>query len=386
MRKRLEILHLVEHYPPFIGGMAEVTRQLSERLASMGHEVTVATSVHPQRKEQDPLPLNIKEFDISGNWVYGYSGNTKEYVDFLVDSNFDLVVVFAAQQWTCDLLLENIDRIQGKKVFVPTGFSGLRDSAFNMYFEKMKTWLTKFDHTVFLSHEYQDYQFAKFYVEGKSSLIPNGADEREFNSSQPLNIKEKLSIPEDANVLVHVGSFTGIKGQYEAIHILGKSGLDNTYLVLNGNPMDINDSLRGKARRYLDKTYLYPELRKIVSKLHCGNRILFTHLKREELVSLLKESDLMLFPSRVECSPLVLFEAAAASLPFFASEAGNSAEITKWLDGGWIIPTQIRRKGQVIVDIDKAATKLAELMKSPQQLAETGKKLRYSWQANYTWD
>ncbi len=40
----MNILHTSEFYSPGVGGEQEVVKQLSERLAARGHEVTVATT------------------------------------------------------------------------------------------------------------------------------------------------------------------------------------------------------------------------------------------------------------------------------------------------------------------------------------------------------
>ena len=43
-----------------------------------------------------------------------------------------------------------------------------------------------------------------------------------------------------------------------------------------------------------------------------NRNIMIVELPREDVVALYKESDVFLFPSNVECSPIVLFEAMAA--------------------------------------------------------------------------
>ena len=119
----MKILHTVEFYSPSIGGMQEVVRQLSERLARLGHDVTVATTRLPERTEKTINGVKIEEFSISGNAVRGMSGEVERYQTFLVDSDFDVITNFAAQQWATDAMLSILDRIEAKRVLVPTGFS-----------------------------------------------------------------------------------------------------------------------------------------------------------------------------------------------------------------------------------------------------------------------
>lgn len=47
----MRILHTVgDTILPFIGGMSEVVKQLSNYMASFGHDITVATSYHSERR------------------------------------------------------------------------------------------------------------------------------------------------------------------------------------------------------------------------------------------------------------------------------------------------------------------------------------------------
>ena len=56
----MRILHTVEFYPPSIGGMQEVVRQLSERLVLLGHDVTVATTRIPERTASSQNGVKIR--------------------------------------------------------------------------------------------------------------------------------------------------------------------------------------------------------------------------------------------------------------------------------------------------------------------------------------
>ncbi|GAI84343.1 unnamed protein product, partial [marine sediment metagenome] len=40
----MRIIQVVSYYPPYVGGMQNVTREISERLAKKGHQVEVFTS------------------------------------------------------------------------------------------------------------------------------------------------------------------------------------------------------------------------------------------------------------------------------------------------------------------------------------------------------
>ena len=46
-------------------------RQIAERMAARGHDVTVATSLHPRRKSKVVNGVNVREFRAGGKMVYG---------------------------------------------------------------------------------------------------------------------------------------------------------------------------------------------------------------------------------------------------------------------------------------------------------------------------
>ncbi|MBL7891473.1 MAG: glycosyltransferase family 4 protein, partial [Bacteroidia bacterium] len=234
----MRILHTVESYHPSVGGMQEVVRQLSERLVKMGHEVTVASGFHRERTQNMLNGVKIEQFKISGNDVNGIRGEVKEierYQNFVCDPGFDIVTNFAAQQWATDLVLPVLKLIKAKKVFVPTGFSGLYFPRFKSYFELMKTRMKEYDMNVFLSDNYRDINFARENGITATALIPNGAAEEEFLGENTIDIRKKLGIGENDFLVLHVGSYTGIKGHREALEIFVRSKMKNAVLLMIGN-------------------------------------------------------------------------------------------------------------------------------------------------------
>jgi len=383
--------------------MPEVVRQLSERIAGFGHEVTVATSKNCSR---DSLLINgvkIKEFDVSGNYVKGYSGEIENYKNFIAGSQFDILVNFAAQQWSADLAFDLLPSLKCKKVFVPTGFSGLKNQEFGPYFEKMKTWMRYYDMNVFLSNNYQDIDFARKHGIDKIELIPNGADEREFNSSKIIDIRKKLNIGKNDFLIFHVGSHTGFKGHREAIEIFKRSKIKNAVLLIVGNSCNFKNmrliSKLKKAFYWLIDKYYYDGcydncLKKefffnnSISGLRSGKKILVRQLTREDTIAAYKEADLFLFPSNIECSPIVLFECMASKTPFLATTAGNSAEIAEWSKSGVILPTitDETQAGYVKADIEKSSEMLENLYTDSElrnEMAENGYKI---WKEKFTWE
>lgn len=350
----MKILHTVEFYHPSVGGMQEVVRQLSERLAQLGHDITVATTRLPERANWQQAQLNgvtIKEFDVSGNLATGMSGDVTRYQDFLRNSDFDIIVNFAAQQWATDAMLPILDAITAKKVFVPTGFSGLYARAYRKYFAGMSTWMQQYDMNIFLSDNYRDINFARDHGIAKTVLIPNGAARDEFLAEGNINVRSELGIPADDLMILHVGSHTGKKGHKEAIEIFCNADLSHATFVIVGN--HFADGCAEECHSTADHMN---RSKQFTSK---DKTLLVVDLCREATVAAYKEADIFLFPSNIECSPIVLFECMASRTPFISTDVGNAREIAAWSQSGLIMPTlQYQLKKGVIGTIKNGVKEL----------------------------
>lgn len=372
----MKILHTVESYLPARHGMSEVVRQLSEGLAARGHEVTVATSTDPKRDFDAMNGVRISSFPISGNSIRGIQGKAEDYVRFVREGQFDLITCFAAQQWATDLLLPHLSEIKAKKVFVPTGFSALNDPDYGGYFGKMPDWLRSFDANVFLSDTYQDAAFAQKHGLTNGILIPNGASSHEFEPLPAPFLRKKLGISARSKLVLHVGTYTGEKGHHEALQIFLNARVRNATLLFVGQQPEKIAKILGRRRRYLELPRQY---------LLQGKRILSHALSRAETVQAFKEADVFLFPSRIECSPIVLFEAAASGTPFLSTEVGNAREIAEWTGGGQIMATHFRDT-RGYADIPCASRQLEEFLKGKDLREQMGASARAAWRERFTWE
>ena len=329
----MKILHLVEFYHPSVGGAQECVKQISERLVTNGHEVTVYTSALPKSKTEEIINgVHVKRFDVAGNIVRGITGKDAErFKKMVTTSKFDVVMCYAAQQWTFDLFNEVIDQVSAKKVLVPCGFSGLNDAKYTEYFKLMPGWLRRYDELVLLSNTYQDAQFIQAQNLTNTTLIPNCADEREFasvlSSTQVSSLRKKYGLQK--KVICTIGGFTGIKGQLESMAVFKRLPMRNVTLVVIGNndfdpgafiacqkfAAEINSAQQSKGKKVL--------------LLETGKDV-----NRKQTIELLKLADIFLFLSYLEASPLVIFESMAAGTAYISTRVGNVAEIIKWTHAG----------------------------------------------------
>jgi len=330
----MKILHTVKLYSPRTGGMYEVVKQLSTRLTSLGHSVTIATLLLPKdeiRPSDSAIP--IVEFDIKGSYNQGLSGEVEKYRNYVRNGKFDIVTNFAAQQPMTDALITVLPSIKAKKVFVPTGFSGLYFKVLRQYYKNMPEWMKEYDMNVIISNEQRDMYFAKQHHITNITVISNGSSQEEFEQTVPFSVREKLSIPKEDLLILHVGSHTGYKGHSRAIKIFSKANTGPATLLIVGNPSshECLENCERLATKYNDSRIFKKE----------NKRIIIKHLTRLETVAAYKESDMFLFPSNIEGgASIVLFESMAASIPFLSTDVGNTKEIARQTGGGIILPTK----------------------------------------------
>lgn len=371
----MRILHAVEFYDPILGGAQEVVRQISTRLAARGHDVTVATSAVPSRREGLLDGVTVSEFDVRGNGARGMRGEVDRYQSFVVNGRFDVVMLYAAQQWATDALLPMLQHVPAATILAPCGFSGLQSPSYAGYFEDLATQSRAFTRIIVHSRNYQD---ARWLQEKRLAceVIPNGADENEFGNPPTPRMRARLGLGFDDPLVLLVGSHTGMKGHAEAMRAFAASrACRGGILLINGNsPARVGCGPSCAIRA------------SVMNGRKRDRRVVRANLARQDLISAFFEADLVLSTSRVECSPLVLFEAAAAGTPFLSSDAGNSREIADWLGCGSVVPWPGALGAGNPFPVDDFATTLNDMLGARDDLRTRGAAARSIWREAFTWD
>jgi glycosyltransferase involved in cell wall biosynthesis len=371
----MDILHTVEFYDPSIGGAQEVVKQVSEKLSHKGHTVTVATSRLPGRKFDQGNSVNVVEFEITGNASRGFRGETERYSEFLLDSRFDVIMNYAAQQWATDLAFPVLPRISASRVLSPCGFSGLFEPSYREYFATLPEALKQYDHLIFHSDSYRDIEFVRRLGITDYSVIPNGAAKQEFDVLDPT-FRSRYGIPEDVPMLLTVGAHTGTKGHDLAISAFSKARIGRSVLVIIGNNPGRTGCAGGCRRQAAWAN---------ISSL--GHKsVLLINPPRADVVAAFHAADLFVFGSNIECSPLVLFEAMASRTPFVTVGCGNAAEIAGWSGGGTVIPTDTLPNGFVYGQPQTMAAAIEKLLNEPELRAEMAEAGFCAWQERFTWE
>jgi glycosyltransferase involved in cell wall biosynthesis len=398
-------------------------RQIAQRMAARGHDVTVATSSHPRRQSTVVEGVKIREFRAGGKMVYGLNGQIDEYRNFVSTFEADAILIMAAQQWTFDALWPVLDQIKARKVFIPCGFSGLFEPDFAQYFRQLPDVLRKFDHLIFNAEKYRDIDFARRVGVGNFTVLPNGISEKEFEQEADPQFRQRLGIPDDAFLFLTVGNPIEAKGHRDVVDAFSRldtNGQSAVLLAIAGWPGRGLGSAGGarfasKASRLIEIVRLEGlrgltgRLRRRASRYRSGEpapaaplesvesmaakasamplkRVILTDLARQDLIQAYFTADLFVFASRIEYSPLVLFEAAAAGTPFLTVPVGNADEIVRWTGGGILCEASRDDRGYTRVDAETLADAMARCMKDEEALRCMGAKARERSRRAFAWN
>ncbi len=373
----MRILHTVEFYWPHVSGAGEVVREISERLAARGHDVTVATSAVAERASLEHAGVRIAQFPLTGNLAGGFRGDTNAYLDFLRAADVDVMMNYALQEWAADLALLVAPELRYGRIMATCGLSGLHVAMFESYFRYLHFHLRHYDRLVFHSAVYRDAEYARLHALTNTTVIPNAVRREEFAVAPRGGFRPRHGIRDDAFVVLMVANYTGGKGQESALEIIARADIGPATLLLVGR--NLVDA------RPVDEVLAAP-IGSLVGTSGGAKTAVCLALPREEVIEAFFAADLFLFPSQIECSPLVLFETAAAGVPFIATDVGNSREIAEWTGAGLIAPGHLHETGYTFVDIDKAARMVEELFHASDRRRAMGARGRQAVLERYTWD
>jgi len=318
----MKILHCVEFYYPHIGGAEKHVQILSEYFSNLGNETHVATSKIYNRKNKILNNVKIIEFNIKGNAVRGYNGNIASYQNFLLNSNYDLIIFYAAQQWTFDLALEIIKKIKSKKIFIPCGFSRFNNFLYKIYFNSLKLKINHFDRIICFGKSLTDYKVLKKIFRKKIDIIYNGSFKI---NNQKNSFKNKYQKKIKNLTLINIANFKFNKGQDNVLKIIAQLKFKKFSLFFIGN----------NIKKNLYYYFIRFRIFLILKKNPNAEIKILNNINNKDTLAAYNECDYFIHGSRVECSPLVLFGTLAAGKIYLGKEVGNVKEVLNKIKFGY---------------------------------------------------
>ena len=307
-----KILYCGELYYPSIGGVQKHLQIISEYSVSKGFDAEIATTVIKNRNFNNLNKIKINEFNISGNFIKGYSGDILDYQNFLLKRKFDIILFYAAQQWTFDLALPILHLIKGKKIFLPCGFSKFNNYLYYPYYSLLKKKILNINKVICFSKKYQDYIILKKYH--NIDIIPNGGSKSKI---------KKILYKDDILRILNVSNMNYSKNQIMILIIM--------FFIKRKVQLSF---IFSKKNLYF---YLFDIFFQILKLLKKNINIkYFINLSQAEILNHYKKNDLFLFTSKIECSPIVILDSLNNNLNFISYDVGNVKELSKKYKIGFV--------------------------------------------------
>ena len=309
-----------ESYPPLINGVSTSVQTLIAQLEQAGHTVYIFTSRYPNYQDERTGVFRFPSFNsvVERDYVLPipFSPRIQRAIPGL-----KLDIVHSQSPFFLGLFAHRVAHSLGVP-HVATNHTLYTEYAH--YFPLptvamtrrfLVAWMHDFYNScdrILAPSEMTRRVLANDYdVNTPVTVVPTAIPAPPYVLARPADVKQELSLPPDARILLFVGRLAPEKNLdllLEAFaQIAGKTS--DTYLVLAGS---------GKSRGML-------ETRARVLGIHRRMR-LTGFLGRTKLDPLYQAADAFLFPSKTETQGLAVGEALAAGLPCVVVNAGGAPE------------------------------------------------------------
>lgn len=339
----MKILHIIQRYPPSIGGSEIWSQRLCQHLSDIGNGVTVLTLKVFNEDEfwSDPpvdnclLRFGSIEYDknvkvlrckrIKLKYYAAFTGllnkvlgifygphSLEMYFKIFKEGRKVDIVHLHTLPYPHNFIGYFIARLLGKKiVIIPYFHPGNRH-----YERKINYWLMKKCDAVFAISDYErNYLIDKGLDKEKVFTTYNTINPKEYHPKDLDNFKNRFlakhGIKDDTKIVIYLGrkiEYKGIDNLIEAVE------------SLRGD-FDIRCFLVGPSFPWFDNLYahLSVEQKKIIIDLGV--------LSHEDKVNLLHISDILVLPSKFEAFGIVFLEAWFCNIPVIGSDVGAVPEV-----------------------------------------------------------
>jgi glycosyltransferase involved in cell wall biosynthesis len=312
------ILHTAPRYAPEIGGVEEVVKQLSTRLARRGHEVHVATSFGISNRRHEIIDgVQVHRFDVKTEVSFGASGEVDEYRRFVRSKAWDVIAMHFLPSWSTTALLPNLKELESRKVLVGHGVRAFHFPSYRNKIAAITQYLKHFDRIVALSNLLEETLLCEQLGLPMPKVIPNGVDLNEWN--RPIrHLRSKKGIGNRPWLLLVSNHSPGKSHStfFHVVHRVRRKIPDAVGMIIGGH---YPAAKWGMGRIGVQGGCWY---RCRLAASLTSDVLVQWDVPREDVVSAIKEADVMMLTSEYEASPLVMIESMAASTPWLSLDVG----------------------------------------------------------------
>lgn len=333
----MKILITTPTFPPFNSGLGNAVKRQAKALSSLGLDVVVATSGISRGVRMDNSSrFRVEEFNVSGadSLINPLRGDVLSYKKFLVESDFDLVLMNGWQTWSTDICFKNLGDIPGKKVLyshclstnVFFGEQPLKSLAryllWRPYFFRLKYFLKKLDALIALAPGGCDSRFEDVRI-ATGLGIPIYVVPNVLSDDAVQGLKVPSPGIEYRKQILSVGAYDWQKGHDFVLRVYAMSSAKNLI------PLKIFGQ---KFTSYTEK------LKTQAAELGIQDRFLhfYEGISGKALLEEYRKSLAFIYGSRTECQPLVILDAMASGTPFVSRSTGCIASLA----GGYAVASE----------------------------------------------
>lgn len=366
----LSICIISAFYPPHLGGVEVYTQNLGKSLAKKNNDVTIVTS----QTQNEPLCENDGEVEIVRIRSKGLLNDrfpiplptiqVKKQIEYLKSKKFDLVVINTRYYPICLIGLQIAKKSETTPLVVDHSSDYLRlsnplFSVFAKQYEKKMTSLFLRNNAHFYAVSEKSSQWLQEFGITTYGLLPNAIDPALFrNSASKTNWSKSLKLSKNAFIVVYIGRLIKEKGIMETIHAI-KS--------LNAFHYDIHLCIAGNG-----------PLQSTIEKTQNSNIHYLGKLNSSDVSSLLRDSDVLCFPSNYpEGLPTIVLEAGAHKLGVIMSQTGGTTDLIPSEEFGIVLND---------TEIDSIANAILCFYNNRNYMKSCGENLSQRINTFFTWD
>jgi phosphatidylinositol alpha 1,6-mannosyltransferase len=343
----MRIMIVTDLYPPMVGGVPTVTRDLAVDLAHRGHQVWVVAPSHDTR-DMRLFEHKVQIYRFSSFEWPAYQGLRIAFLPFTPIRNL-------IKESDPDIIHIHSPGVLGNIAQILADWSGKPTIATNHYLPINICWalaarplIGKHFSNVAYSYLMQFYNRCAYVtVPTKTALellydhglhapartVSNGIDLKKFTPGERnLHILQHYNLPEDRPLVLHANRLSEEKRIDVLLNAAARMRSDATIALVGTGPMEA-------------------KLRVQADKLNLGDRIRFLGAVGDaDLLALRRSSEIFVIPSEADLQSLSTMEAMACGLPVIAANAyalpelvchdkngflfqpGNSDELALYLD------------------------------------------------------
>ena len=361
----MRVLHTAATYAPFLDGVSEVVRNISERLVKRGHEVHVATSAPASGNSDAELRgVYVHRFLARGNLALGIYGEIEKYREFVRSGSWDVLINHGLHVWPTDVVLEEVGTYPWPSVLVTHGLVD-EHPAFQSYYFGIPRYISSYSKWVRISSCSGEASYCTRFNLPKPPVITNGVDMDAW-TRPPLGLRSAWGVGSKLWV-TNVSNHSPVKNHglfFDLASCLRHLNVHWT-LIAGSYPM----GKWGLGRFGISGGCAYQcWLRSTLSPRTVDLRV---NRPREEVVSAIKEADLMVSTSGKEANSLVLLESMAAGVPWVSFDIGSARE---------------NAGGLVVRDLNEMRAAVVKLSRNAQLRRKLGDAGRAQIAEKHNWD